>query len=45
MPGAQPFPIMGKGNDRFHVGNGIKGEERLKQEAVLLGLAWPISAL
>jgi hypothetical protein len=38
---AQPFPVMGKGNDRFQVGMGVKGEEALWREAAMLGLPWP----
>ena len=40
---AQPFPVMGKGNDRFHVGMGIIGEDGLRREAQLLGLPWPLT--
>lgn len=40
--GAQPFPVMGKGNDRFHIGMGVIGEDGLRREAELLGLPWPM---
>jgi tetratricopeptide (TPR) repeat protein len=40
---AQPFPVMGKGGDRFHVGMGITSEEGLRREAQLLGLPWPLT--
>jgi len=40
---AQPFPVMGKGNDRFHVGVGVIGEDNLRREAELLGLSWPLA--
>jgi len=43
--GAQPFPVMGKGNDRFHVGMGLKGGSILEREAKALGLPWPMSRL
>jgi hypothetical protein len=43
--GAQPFPVMGKGNDRFHVGMGVKGDDGLRREAALLGLPWPLTPL
>lgn len=42
--GAQPFPVMGKGNDRFHVGMGVIGEDGLHREAEMLGLPWPPAA-
>lgn len=42
---AQPFPVMGKGNDHFHMGMGILGEDNLRREARLLGLPWPMDAL
>jgi hypothetical protein len=38
---AQPFPVMGKGNDQFHVGMNITKAEALRREAQSLGLAWP----
>lgn len=38
----QPFPVMGKANDRFHVGMGVKGEDSLRREAAMLGLPWPV---
>jgi len=38
--GAQPFPMMGKGNDRFHVGMGVTGVDALRREAQSLGLPW-----
>ena len=30
---AQPFAVMGKGNDRFHVGMGVIGEDSLRPTA------------
>ncbi|MEQ1775678.1 MAG: tetratricopeptide repeat protein [Burkholderiales bacterium] len=42
--GAQPFPVMSKGNDRFHVGMSVMREESIKREAQLLGLTWPVTA-
>lgn len=41
--GAQRFPVMGKGNDQFHVGMGITGEAALRREAQSLGLPWPLA--
>jgi len=41
--GAQRFPVMGKGNDHFHVGMGIVGEQQLQREARALGLQWPVA--
>jgi len=41
---AQPFPVLGKGVDRNHVGMGIMGEDVVRKEAALFGLPWPITA-
>lgn len=40
--GAQRFPVMGKGSDRFHVGMGVTGDAILRKEAESLGLPWPL---
>ncbi len=40
---AQPFPVMGKGNERFHVGMSVLSEESIRREAQLLGVTWPVS--
>ena len=41
--GAQSFPVMGKGDDRFHVGMGVTDEQVLQRECRLLGLTWPLA--
>jgi tetratricopeptide (TPR) repeat protein len=41
--GAQPFPVLGRGDDRYHVGMAVIGEKALQQEAALFGLPWPLA--
>jgi len=38
---AQPFPVMGKGDEQFHLGMHVTKAEALRREAQSLGLAWP----
>ena len=40
--GAVPFPLMGRGDDKFHVGIAVSKPQRLQEEARLLGLPVPV---
>ena len=42
MFGAVPFPLMGRGDDKFHVGIAVSKPQRLQEEARLLGLPMPV---
>jgi hypothetical protein len=42
---ARPFPALGRGDDRHHVGMAVMSERALQREAALLGLPWPLDAI